>query len=256
MKPLSPAAIDVLSSVEVAGKHVRLTAQLDRKLYVEVNAALEALGGKWNRKAKAHVFEVDPVDAIDQVTVDGAFTDKRRDLDQFYTPPELAKRVVATANVAGCSVLEPSAGRGALVVEALRQGAREVEAFERDRDSCEALMLRGAEAASPTTQLVATVGDFLNPFPWDRTFERVTMNPPFSLQRDIAHVTKAYSLLAPGGLLVAIMSAGVDFRSDRRTMEFRKLLASAHGDIDALPEHSFRESGTDVNAVLVTMRRP
>jgi len=255
VKTLSPAAVDALSAVDISGKSVRLTAQLDRKLYVEVNAALEALGGKWNRKEKAHLFEADPADAIDQVTVDGAFTDKRRDLDQFYTPPGLALHVVAKADVKGCSVLEPSAGRGVLVAEALRQGAKEVEAFECDRDNVEAMMF--LVSPMPEARLLCTLGDFLKPFPFDhRTFDRVVMNPPFGKQQDLAHVTKAYSLLAPGGRLVAIMSAGVTFRGDRRTQAFRALVDDAHGTIDPLPEHSFRESGTDVRAVVVTMRRP
>ena len=34
--------------------------QLDRALYVKVNKALEAMGGKWNRKAGGHIFSEDP----------------------------------------------------------------------------------------------------------------------------------------------------------------------------------------------------
>ena len=37
-----------------------IVQQLDRNDYVKVNKALEALGGKWNRKAKAHLFDEDP----------------------------------------------------------------------------------------------------------------------------------------------------------------------------------------------------
>ena len=69
-KKLSNAALAVLEGVEIVGREVRITdGQLDRKLYVEVNAALEALGGAWNRKAKAHLFEQDPSDALDQLTI-------------------------------------------------------------------------------------------------------------------------------------------------------------------------------------------
>ena len=71
-KKLSAAALAVLEGVRIVGREVRITdGQLDRKLYVEVNAALEALGGAWNRKAKAHIFDQDPSDALDQVLVDG-----------------------------------------------------------------------------------------------------------------------------------------------------------------------------------------
>ena len=51
-------AVRVLGTdLEVDGRHVRITKALDRKLYVEVNSALAAIGGKWVRGAKAHVFE-------------------------------------------------------------------------------------------------------------------------------------------------------------------------------------------------------
>ena len=211
-----------------------------------MNAALEALGGKWNRKAKSHLFERDPADAIDQVAVDGAFTDKRRELDQFFTPPELAKRIVAAADVAGRWVLEPSAGRGALIMEALAQHAKHACWVEKDLacdDECRCLAHDGY------------LGDFLTVASRLPPVERVVMNPPFSRQQDIAHVTKAWGLLASGGILVAIMSAGVTFRGDRKTTAFRDLVRDSLGTFSMLPEHSFRESGTDVNAVVVTMRR-
>ena len=117
MRSLSPAALDVLGSgLNLSGRNAVIARQLDRKLYTEVNAALEALGGTWNRKARAHVFEQDPADALDRVLVDGGFHDVKRDLDQFFTPPELAKRVVEMADVRGKWVLEPSAGAGALAL--------------------------------------------------------------------------------------------------------------------------------------------
>ena len=38
-------------------------------------------------------------------------------------------------------------------------------------------------------------------------------------QQDIDHVTAAYGLLAPGGILVTIMSAGVLFRENKKTVD-------------------------------------
>jgi hypothetical protein len=58
----------------------------------------------------------------------------------------------------------------------------------------------------------------------------------------------------PEGVL-AIMSAGVEFRSDKKTKAFRALVAEHLGDIERLPAGSFKSSGTDVNTVLVTMQR-
>jgi hypothetical protein len=59
--------------------------------------------------------------------------------------------------------------------------------------------------------------------------------------------------LKPDGRLVAIMSAGVSFRQDKRTTAFRKLVEERGGMIEPLPEDSFKESGTSVNTVLVVV---
>lgn len=227
MKQLSNAAIDVLSgSLEVIGPHVRIARPLDRKLYVEVNDALAALGGKWNGKAKAHVFANDPSDAIADVVVDGGFHDKKRDLQQFFTPPALATMVVdALGLLAGCTVLEPSAGRGALAGERAARGVAHGDFLD------ESIAGSGA------------------------LYHAIAMNPPFTKGQDVAHVTRAFGLLAPGGKLAAIMSGGVEFRSDGRTKNFRELIERAGGDIERLPDDSFKESGTSVRTVLVTMTK-
>ncbi len=244
-KKLSAEALDVLGQYMVfVGPNAVIGKALDRKLYVEVNGALEALGGKWNRSKKAHVFAEDPRDAIDQVLVDGAFSDKRRDLDQFFTPTALANLVVDGADVAGKTVLEPSAGHGALALSAIRHGASGVMCIEKDEACCKVLSAAGLNVLH---------SDFLD---WSSprfTYDRVVMNPPFSRQQDIVHVTRALQFVKPGGRLVAVMAAGARFRQDRRAVEFRELVDANDGDIAELPAQPFRESGTDVNAVVVTI---
>lgn len=65
LKPVNPnlltaAVRDVLEQSWRIGTRVFLPDNLDRKLYERVNAALESVGGKWNKKAKAHLFSADP----------------------------------------------------------------------------------------------------------------------------------------------------------------------------------------------------
>ncbi len=84
-------------------------------------------------------------------------------------------------------------------------------------------------------------------------YDRVIMNPPFADKADIAHIRHALGFLRPGGILVSVMSAGVQFREDRTTAAFRELVTSSGGEITALPDGSFAESGTDVRTVLVTI---
>ena len=244
-KKLSAAALAVLEGVQIVGREVRITdGQLDRKLYVEVNAALEALGGAWNRKAKAHIFDQDPSDALDQVLVDGEWSDRKRDFDQFWTPAALAKLVVERADVKGKSVLEPSAGQGNLALEARAQGAFSVKCVELDNLCCDTLRVRGIDHEQ---------ADFLK---WSIVhpgeFQVVTMNPPFSRKQDIDHVTAAFGCVRHGGRLVAIMSAGTMFRSDKKTVAFNNLVHD-YGTIEKLHDNSFRESGTNVSTVLVVL---
>ena len=75
-------------------------------------------------------------------------------------------------------------------------------------------------------------------------------------QQDIDHVTAAYNLLAPGGILVTIMSAGVLFRQNKKTIAFREDIMEPHGTyLDRLPAGAFKESGTMVNTILLRLEK-
>lgn len=245
---------------------VVIEEKLDRKLYTEVNKVLEALGGKWSRKDKAHTFEKNPTETLDAVIESGEVTtEKEKGLDFFPTPRDLARELVALAGAKkGQTVLEPSAGIGNIAVAAMAAGG-EVTAVEIDPDRALVLedalkILRSGTYGTPTglPSFSVRVGNFLD---MDSAtsllkFDAVVMNPPFSKRQDLAHVRHAYRFVAPGGVLVAVMSAGVKFRQDRLATEFRALVESEGGEITDLPDESFRESGTGVRAVVVRIRKP
>ena len=85
-------------------------------------------------------------------------------------------------------------------------------------------------------------------------FDRIIMNPPFEKQADIDHVTKAFELLADGGILVAIMSNGVTFRNNKKTVAFRENILDKHAAlIEDNPEGAFKSSGTMVNTIMVKL---
>ena len=86
------SVLEVLSAAVCRGKELELTGQLDRKLYLDTNNVLEACGGKWNRKAKAHVFGEEAQPLIDTVIVTGEVRTHRED-GWFPTPPDLADRL-------------------------------------------------------------------------------------------------------------------------------------------------------------------
>lgn len=255
MRRLSQEAVSVLGSMRVEGNSAFIQGQLDRKLYLEVNQSLEALGGKWNRKAKAHLFEGNPEDVLDQVVLTGGFTDAKQEFGFFETPPALADRVAGLADLAaGQHVLEPSAGMGRLVEAADRATpGLDVTMFE-----VQEKLARGLELRYPGR--LVYFADFLSYGRNDaavsglRSVDRVVMNPPFARQQDIDHVARAFSLLRPGGRLVAVMSAGVTFRRNKKTGDFRDLVATARfSRFEPLLPNAFAESGTNVNACVLVL---
>lgn len=237
--------MSVLSVAQVIGNGVVLTGQLDRKLYEKTNKVLEAAGGKWNRKEKAHIFAEDAATRIDQMLLSGEIEVPKDEFNFFPSPPAVVARVVKLASItSGLRVLEPSAGRGDIAF-----ACAEAEAFV----DCFELMDANFAALDGDNRLGRVVhGDFLAQEP-TAIYDRVVMNPPFLKQSDIKHVTHALKFLKPGGLLVAVMSAGVVFRNDARTTEFRDVLYGRGGHIEPLPENSFKASGTGVNTVIAVI---
>jgi type I restriction-modification system DNA methylase subunit len=68
-----------------------------------------------------------------------------------------------------------------------------------------------------------------------------------------AHVLHALAFLKHGGRLVSVMPSSVTFRTDTLNRMVRAAV-EAGGSIEALPENSFTESGTNVNTVIVTLQ--
>ena len=81
------------------------------------------------------------------------------------------------------------------------------------------------------------------------------MNPPFEQQADIAHVTTAFNLLAPSGVLVTIMGMGATFRENKKSVEFRENMKSHVTCIEHLPNGTFKESGTMVNTIMLRLEK-
>ena len=257
-RTVSTEVAEVLGTSTMEGNALRLPAQLDRKLYVAVNKVLEAAGGKWNRKHKAHIFEGAAADVVDPNILTGEFT-LPADFGQFDSPPDVVARLIEAACLEpGMLVLEPSAGVGNIVRAIMTAGALP-HVFEIDPKRVEKLQALFVENAAYAAAVLNPRGlfptgttDFLTiPPPTAPSFDRVIMNPPFAKQADIAHVRHAARFLKPGGRLVAVMSAGAGFRTDRKTSEFRDYVYGLGGDIKELPPDSFKAAGTGVRTVLV-----
>jgi hypothetical protein len=234
----------VLKKSRCEGSQLHLPGQLPRDLYVKTAKVIELLGGKWNRSLCAHVFEGACAERVDEAVIAGEVTDFKK-LYQFYeTPPELARRMVAMAGVhEGRRVLEPSAGRGA-ILKALPQNVGRV-----------AVELNGAMVDLLALAQWVHYGDFLQCNGELDTFDRIIANPPFRNGQDVDHVRHMFDLLKSGGILVTVMSPAWQYRADAKYAGFRSWLEQLDHDVEDLPEGTFKTSGTNVRALLVTIRK-
>ena len=242
-REIDDTVLAILSSATINDNTVALNCgQLERKQYVEVNKVLEAMGGKWNRKSKGHIFSGNPTDKLEAIILTGEY-DKPADYGYFPTPMDLVDNMIGMAELTpNMRVLEPSAGRGAIAERVARiTGYDNVHCFELLPDNCEALMEYGF--------MKTECCDFLT-VETKPLYDRVIMNPPFARQQDIDHVTHALKCVNPRGRLVSIMSSGVIFRQNRKTLDFLALI-EGRNKIISNPSESFKLSGTLVNTVTI-----
>lgn len=242
-------ALEVLKKGSITDHAYQLPqVQLDRKLYVAVNDVLERLGGKWNKKAKRHLFEDDPQPMLQWVFETGMMPLKNPTA-YFPTPASLAARMASLIPANARTILEPNAGTGH-IARAIRDARPDVTLH-----CCELLPRFQEKLREQGFMLVGE--DFLSYRP-EQGYDAILMNPPFSLEEDkmayVTHIMHAWSLLAPGGHLAAIAPGGVTFSQDKRVKALSALI-EAHGQYEELEDNAFKESGTGVRTVLITLHK-
>jgi Methyltransferase small domain len=230
------------------------SGQLDRKLYQEVNEVLERIGGKWNRKAKAHIFEIDPAALLELVSTTGEMPPKNPTA-YFPTPENVVAKLLCNGIPKHVlHILEPSAGKGN-IAEAMRSYCEEhnIDVY---LDCCE-IVPRFRDILKEKG-FVVLESDFLQCWPEYR-YDFIAMNPPFAIEGDahayVTHVEHAWELLAPDGILKSVVPAGFAFREDKRIAHLRNQVEQ-YGSWEELEDRSFDESGTGVRTVLISMKKP
>lgn len=242
--------LDVLKQAVCDGPNLRIVEQLERELYTRTAKVLKAIGGKWNTKAQATIFNEDAAPLIADCVTTGQYVDAKKQFQFYETPAEVVQRMLDQcrylATISESQILEPSAGQGAIAHELVSRGAI-VDCVELNPAACAKL--------DGYRNLIC--GDFLKCSPNEvlrDDYDFVFMNPPFARSQDMQHVRHASQFLRPGGVLVAIMSPGYSFRQDRAAKEFRQWLMSHEFDAEDLPAGSFRSSGTMVSTVLLSIQ--
>lgn len=155
----------------------------------------------------------------------------------FPTPPDLIERMIELADLKpNDSILEPSAGKGD-ILDAIREKKLgvELECMEVNYSLREILKAKNYDLIGD---------DFLayNPKISNRLHNKILMNPPFEKGQDIDHVTHALKCIYSNGKVVAVMSEGVFFRSDKKATAFRELLQQKGAYISEPIKEAFKSA--------------
>lgn len=254
-KPIDHETLVLLeTSVEVEGDGLKITRQLDRKEYTKLNKVLEAIGTKWNRKAKLHVpvNGALPEDLLDEVLQVGKVPDANP-YDFYRTGEEVAEGLVGTAiemflegnsnhTRKRINFLEPSCGDGALIAAIQAVCARYgyepwVEAW--DIEPAMVKSLSRFDSTHGPGNVSGNLGDFLNQEDLPKT-EIVVMNPPFTAPGNptayIDHVKHAYDQLPTNGVLAAIVPSTYMTRESSKVKSLRDLMDPLAGFMDLTVE--------------------
>lgn len=239
---------EVLQNCRVDGLVIKLpNVQLERKLYQEVAKALELIGGKWKGgKVFGFVFPSDPTELLEQIA-NGENRNLKKEFQFFATPFDLADELVKLANIEeGDSVLEPSAGQGAII-----------EAIQRTGVGC---FITAIELMETNSMILTKKGivnkniDFLALEPTEK-FHKIVANPPFSRNQDVDHIRHMYEFLNKGGRLVSIASCHWMSCNNKKETEFREWLSTVGAEVIEIEKGRFKESGTMVGGCIVVINK-
>lgn len=223
--------------------------KLSRELYLRVNEVLERLGGKWRGgKTKAHLFDDDPAPMLAEILATSIMPEDNP-LDFYPTPPEVVDILLNNIALPPETILEPSAGDGA-IVRALQ------DTFPRANIDAVEINPKLATKLRRIEGVRVIEGDFLQ---HTGAYDVVVMNPPFTAKGDgsayATHIVHAFGMVKPGGVLSAVAPAGLKFITDKRITRLREIIRECRGTIMDLPTYAFKESGTGVQSVIVYMEK-
>ncbi len=247
--------LTILSNCRVEQDKIFLpNTQLERKIYLKTNEALESIGGKWNRKEKCHIFSENIEEKFEDMILTGEFTDKKRELNYFPTPLNIVKQMIELAELKeNDSVMEPCAGQGAIVDEIYKVAKKcNVVLFEIDKNNCDILRKKGYKVSEVDFLTFRCSPEFLN-------VDKVIQNPPFHIknnpQCDIDFIYYSWKFIKNNGILVSIVSESPFFRENNKSIKFCEWLLKNNAEIIKLPDNSFAESGTNVRTRIIKVKK-
>jgi hypothetical protein len=239
---------EVLQNCTIEGTIVKLpNVQLERELYQEVAKSLKLIGGAWKGgKVAGFVFAFDPTELLDQIS-NGEKRNLKKEFQFFATPEKKADELVRLAELKNSdSILEPSAGQGAII-----------KAINKVTDAipdCYELMEVNTVILKKSGLSFNLIGkDFLNHT--GKKYTKIIANPPFTKNQDIDHLKEMYNCLADGGRLVCITSESWVSGNQKKQLDFKKWLNTVNAEVIDIEKGAFKESGTMVGAKIVVINK-
>ena len=241
---------EIFKSCRIEGGVLKLPdVQLDRSDYLQVKKVLEGKGGKWKGgKVQGFVFSIDAAEVLASIQ-GGDMSNRKKTFQFFATPAAVADRLAAELGWVSSTdkILEPSAGQGALVA-AVRRLCPDalVDCYEimpENRDvlmRVEGVRLLGEDFTKAECGL----------------YDKIIANPPFANNQDIRHVRLMYEHLKPGGVLATITGPHWHIASTRECREFAEWLDGLGAKVESLGNGAFKDSGTQVQTLIVTIHKP
>ncbi len=162
----------------------------------------------------------------------------------FPTPKSVCGQMVRLAMLKPrMRVWEPSSGKGD-IASAIKEAADvNLEVCELNYDLRQLLELKGFNVIGSDCFDITT------------SYDRILMNPPFIKGSEITHIRYAFDRLVEGGRLVAIAPESIEFRKDKKYLEFREWLEDKCVINDPLPQGSFliSDRSTGVNTRILVL---
>lgn len=223
--------------------------QLNKKSYATVKQWVEEAGGKWTGgKVQGFTFDFDAT-RVASILTRGERCNLAQEFQFFETPPGVADWLVSLVGEihAGMRVLEPSAGRGA-IVKAIHRVCQDVTV------DCYELMPENRESLV-TIQNARVMGENFEEEHATYQYDIIVANPPFSKNQDIRHLRRMYAWLKPGGTVAAITSTHWVLGQEKVCTDFKEWLKRVDAHTYEIGEGQFASSGTKVNTMAIVITK-
>lgn len=237
--------------------------QIDRKTYMEINKLFELHGGKWDKKSKSHIFSKDTLPILESLKNGEKPKDLKKDLQQFYTPNNLAKYLCDNVLALtfknyiddAISFIEPSAGRGAIAEQILTSMNKKSTLTLVEIDENNIISLKEKFGSYPNVKIIHD--DILN---YTKTtndvFDIAIMNPPFNNAQDIEHIQAVGNIIVTGGMIGSITTANWQHKTTKKYKAFKEWLDTVDEyNIEKVQEKAFKESGTNIPTQILYIQK-